>query len=109
MKDANRYFLKAEVLARFRFSDAQLHRLIVAGDFPTPVMLGPRSPRWTSCSIAEFEKRAQDGMLASRDDAAALTAAARAGYAAKAASGEIREKRRATAAMKAEQQAAELA
>lgn len=95
-----RFVRKAEVRERFSLSDPQLHRLIAAGTFPAPTYFGPRSPRWRSVDLDEFERRARAGEVANAAQAAALTKAARSTYAEKAAAGEIATKRRATAARK---------
>ena len=100
-----RYSRKSAVCARFGFTAAQLTRLIAAGQFPKPIYFGPRSPRWRNDELDAFEKRAIAGEIADAGQASALTRAARDSYMQKAATGEIRDKRRRTAARRAEEAA----
>lgn len=97
-----RFSRKSAVRARFAFTDPQLTRLIASGQFPKPVYFGPRSPRWRNDELDAFEKRAIAGEIADAGQASALTRAARDSYMQKAATGEIAEKRRRTAARRAE-------
>ena len=40
-----------EVCARLGFSRMTLHRMRKAGDFPNPIMLRPKMPRWRPADI----------------------------------------------------------
>lgn len=45
---------RPEVLQRCGISNTTLHRLIHAGDFPTPVRLGPRAVAWVESEVVEW-------------------------------------------------------
>lgn len=93
----SRFIRKAALRERFGLTDPQIRRLILSGALPAPIYFGPRSPRWRASDLDEFERRAMAGELATAEEAAAMTAAARETYLERAASGKIAEKRQNTA------------
>ncbi len=46
----------AELAARLQIGPRELRRHVKAGLIPPPVMVGPRSPRWSVSTIAEWEQ-----------------------------------------------------
>ena len=50
-----------EVLGVGAFSKSHLRRLIDRGEFPQPVMVGERSPRWRQSEVLEWLESLQRG------------------------------------------------
>lgn len=108
MNQVQRWLRKSEVRARYSATDRRIAEMQAIG-FPDPVYFGPRSPRWSIDALDEFDRKVEAGeiVIADRDKAAAQTAAARAAYMARVASGEVRVSRQATAARKRAEREAE--
>ncbi|MDT3680768.1 MAG: hypothetical protein ROZ64_18285 [Burkholderiaceae bacterium] len=101
MTQVQRWLRKSEVRTRYSANDRQIAELQAIG-LPAPTYFGPRSPRWSISALDEFDRRVEAGevVLVDRDKAAEQTAAARAMYMQRVASGEVRASRQATAARK---------
>ena len=58
------YNRRADVLKRYRFSNASLYRYIRKGDFPKPVYLGPdeTAPRWRESDLSAYESTLQQSL-----------------------------------------------
>lgn len=101
MTQVQRWLRKSEVRARYSANDQQIAEMQAIG-LPAPTYFGLRSPRWSVAALDEFDRKVEAGEIvpAARDKAVAQTAAARAAYMKRVASGEVRASRQATAARK---------
>lgn len=101
MTQVQRWARKAEVKARYGADDRLLADLQRLG-LPKPHYFGPRSPRWSIAALDEFDRKVEAGevVLVDRQTAAEMTRQARAVYLQRVETGEVRAKRRATAAAK---------
>ena len=54
MPDADRLLRREEVEQRTGLSTSALYRLMRAGEFPTPIRIGPRAVRWPKAELDEF-------------------------------------------------------
>lgn len=50
----DRLLTRAEVESRFGIARTTIYRLMRAGDFPTPVRVGPRAVRWRECELEDW-------------------------------------------------------
>ncbi len=57
MTDNNHLLRRAEVEAQTGLGRSTIYRLMRAGDFPTPIKIGPRSVRWPQSELNEFLAR----------------------------------------------------
>lgn len=49
-----KFLRRSDVLLRCAFSNTTLHRLIHAGDFPTPIQLSPRAVAWIESEVNDW-------------------------------------------------------
>ncbi|MCY4550603.1 MAG: AlpA family transcriptional regulator [Defluviicoccus sp.] len=54
MPDADRLLRREEVEEQTGLSRSAIYRLMRAGEFPTPIRIGPRAVRWPKAELDEF-------------------------------------------------------
>ena len=54
MEDDIRLLRRAEVCELVGLARSSLYRMINAGNFPRPVMVGPKSVRWRMADVKDF-------------------------------------------------------